>query len=248
VAGTRDRGSAPAPARRRLAGHRHHGPPPRSDGAEQMEWSRAVRGENAVTRLDRHFGELLQELRITQTGVQILFAFLLGLAFTPAFPHLSRGQHWLYLATLTFAGGSAAVLIAPVSHHRMVYERRLRADLVRMTDRFVRVGLVLLLIAMVGAVDLAASFVLGLWAAALAAGIAAVFAVCWYAVPLWSRRRTPVAEDGSEVRDVPVPATAVERPRPQSRPGGQVSRAAAGRRGSRGAAPRTAAFVASRNT
>lgn len=183
---------------RRLAGHRRsEDPSARADTSEDAEWSLAVRGESAVKRLDRHFGELLQELRITQTGVQILFAFLLGLAFTPAFPHLSRGQHAVYLTTLTFAAGSAAVLIAPVSHHRIVYGRRLRGDLVRMTDRFVRAGLVLLLIAMVGAVNLAASFVLGPWAAALAAGIAAGFAVCWYAVPLWYRGRTPgpAAED-----------------------------------------------------
>jgi hypothetical protein len=179
--------------RRRLAGHYRSGGVP-AGGDPTERWSLAVRGETAVRRLDRHFAELLQELRIAQTGVQILFAFLLGLAFTPAFPHLSRAQHLVYLATLAFAAASAAVLIAPVSHHRMVYRRRVRGDLVRMTDRFVRFGLVLLLIAMVGAVDLAATFVVGSWAAAVAAGIAAFFALCWYGVPLWHRGRTPAPD------------------------------------------------------
>jgi len=175
------------------------------DAAQQLEWSLTARGENEVKRLDRHFGELLQELRIAQTGVQILFAFLLGLAFTPAFPHLGTGQHAVYLATLGFSAAAAAVLIAPVSHHRMVYERRQRADLVRTTDWFVRAGLALLLIAMVGAVDLAASFVLGPWAAALAGGIAGVFAVCWYLVPLQRRRRRP-AEAGESGESPADPA------------------------------------------
>jgi len=194
---SRARAGGGALTRRRIAGHRRNADPAaHDDAAKQRDWSLAVRGENEIKRLDRHFGELLQELRIAQTGVQILFAFLLGLAFTPAFPHLSGGQQSVYLATLAFAAASAAVLIAPVSHHRMVYRRRLRDDLVHMTDRFVRAGLVLMLIAMVGAVDLAASFVLGPWAAALAGGIAAVFAICWYAVPLWRRSRT--VEDATD--------------------------------------------------
>lgn len=191
MTGLRVSRTAPAGVRRRVAGHRRHDDSPDSGVEQQLEWSLAARGESEVTRLDRHFTELLQELRIAQTGVQILFAFMLGLAFTPAFTNLAPSQHAVYLATLTVAAGSAAVLIAPVSHHRMVYGRRLRADLVRTTDKFVRTGLVLLLIAMIGAVDLAASFVLGPWAAALAGGIAAVFAACWYAVPLWLRARAP---------------------------------------------------------
>ena len=52
-----------------------------------------VRGETELQSLDRHFTELLQELRVAQTGVQILFVFLLGLAFTPRFPDLSAVRH-----------------------------------------------------------------------------------------------------------------------------------------------------------
>ncbi|MFI5695861.1 DUF6328 family protein [Kribbella sp. NPDC051586] len=37
--------------------------------------------EDSGERLDRHWDELLQELRLAQTGTQILFAFLLSIAF-----------------------------------------------------------------------------------------------------------------------------------------------------------------------
>ena len=56
---------------------------------DHAEWNHAVRGESELQAVDRRFSELLQELRVAQTGVQILFAFLLGLAFTPRFPSLT---------------------------------------------------------------------------------------------------------------------------------------------------------------
>jgi hypothetical protein len=60
---------------------------------DHAEWNHTVRGETELQSVDRHFTELLQELRVAQTGVQILFAFLLGLAFTPRFPDLSAVRH-----------------------------------------------------------------------------------------------------------------------------------------------------------
>jgi Family of unknown function (DUF6328) len=64
---------------------------------DQAEWNQAVRGETELETRDRQFTELVQEPRVAQTGVQILFAFLLGLAFTPAFPTSaapSRASTW----------------------------------------------------------------------------------------------------------------------------------------------------------
>jgi uncharacterized protein DUF6328 len=93
---------------------------------DQAEWNQAVRGETELETRDRQFTELVQEPRVAQTGVQILFAFLLGLAFTPRFPDLSRAQQGVYLATLVLAAVSAALLIAPVGYHRTVFRQRLR--------------------------------------------------------------------------------------------------------------------------
>jgi hypothetical protein len=84
----------------------------------QVEWNQVVRGETEIQAHDRQFGELLQELRVAQTGVQILFAFLLGLAFTPRFADLSGGQQGVYLVTLVLAAVSAALLwfVIPLVH------------------------------------------------------------------------------------------------------------------------------------
>jgi O-antigen/teichoic acid export membrane protein len=155
-----------------------------------------MRGESELQRIDRNFIELLQELRVAQTGVQILFAFLLGLAFTPRFAALPPVQYGVYLTTLVLSASSAALLIAPVSYHRTVFRRRLKAQLVQTGHRYAQAGLLLLMLALVGAVELAASLVLGGWAAALAAGLAAAFIVLWFVVPLRHRnlhRRHPRA-------------------------------------------------------
>ena len=156
---------------------------------DHSEWNHVMRGETELQSVDRHFNELLQELRVAQTGVQILFAFLLGLAFTPRFPDLTSGQHGIYLVTLVLSAVSAALLIAPVGYHRTVFRQRLRPQLVRTGHRYAVAGLVLLLLALVGAVHLAASFVLGAWASLLAAALAGLFVTLWFVVPLVHRVR-----------------------------------------------------------
>src|SRR5215212_6423679 len=156
---------------------------------DHAEWNHIARGETELQSDDRHFTELLQELRVAQTGVQILFAFLLGLAFTPRFPDLSPGQQTVYLTTLVLSAVSAALLIAPVGYHRIVFRQRLRPQLVTTGHRYAVVGLVLLLLALVGAVQLAASFVLGAWATLLAAALAGLFALLWFVIPLIHRIR-----------------------------------------------------------
>lgn len=82
------------------------------------------------------------------------------------------------------ASVSAALLIGPVGYHRTVFRRRLKAQLVATGHRYAIAGLVLLLLALVGAVQLAASFVLGAWATLLAAALATLFATLWFVVPL----------------------------------------------------------------
>jgi Family of unknown function (DUF6328) len=111
---------------------------------DHAEWNHIVRDETELQSVDRHFNELLQELRVAQTGVQILFAFLLGLAFSPRFPDLTGGQQATYLVTLVLSAVSAALLIAPVGYHRTVFRRRLRPQLVTTGHRYAIAGLILL--------------------------------------------------------------------------------------------------------
>jgi hypothetical protein len=160
-----------------------------SERVEQSNWNEVMRDETELQSVDRHFNELLQELRVAQTGVQILFAFLLGLAFTPRFPDLTTGQQGVYLVTLVLSAISAALLIGPVGYHRTVFRQRLRPQLVKTGHRYAIAGLVLLLLALVGAVQLAASFVLGAWASVLAAALAGLFATLWFLIPLFHRHQ-----------------------------------------------------------
>ena len=161
---------------------------PRLDNAD---WNLELRGENELQSVDRNFVELLQELRVAQTGVQILFAFLLGLAFTPRFAALSTWQHGVYLGTLVCSTLAAAFLIAPVGYHRMVFRRRLKYRLVETGHRFAVGGLVLLILSLVGGVDLAASTLIGPWASLLAAVLAGVFVAFWFVLPMRHRSSAP---------------------------------------------------------
>ncbi|HEX8859725.1 MAG TPA: DUF6328 family protein [Actinomycetes bacterium] len=156
---------------------------------DHSDWNYVMRGENELQTVDRHFTELLQELRVAQTGVQILFAFLLGLAFTARFADLSSVEQAVYLVTLVLSATSAALLIAPVSYHRTVFRQRLKSQLVSAGHRYAVVGLVLLMLALTGAVQLAASFVLGAWAALLAGALAGLFITLWFVIPLVHRMR-----------------------------------------------------------
>ncbi|MFN8082484.1 MAG: DUF6328 family protein [Kineosporiaceae bacterium] len=149
-----------------------------------------LRHETEAERLDRNYGELLQELRVAQTGVQILFAFLLSTAFTPRFAALTAGQRGLYVATLTLAAWSAAALIAPVMYHRLVFRRRLKDEIVEVTHRCAIVGLSLLLLCLVGALALAAGLVVGRWSITLAVVTGVAFSGLWFLLPLLHRRRS----------------------------------------------------------
>jgi hypothetical protein len=153
------------------------------------ELSARSRGESLDQLLDRNLAELLQELRVAITGVQVLFAFLLGLAFTQRFGTLDGFQVAVYTVTLLSTALATILLIAPVSFHRLVFRRRQKAALVVVADRMLMVGLGLLVLAITTGVLLIIDVVLGRWAGALGGGlVAAVGVLTWYVLPLWVRR------------------------------------------------------------
>src|SRR3954451_10011864 len=94
------------------------------------------RSETALERCDRNLVELLQEVRVAQTGVQILFAFLLAAPLTPRFPQLTEFQKLTYFATLLAAGGAAILLIAPTAYHRILFRLGDKEHLVVVANRF----------------------------------------------------------------------------------------------------------------
>lgn len=146
------------------------------------------REETEDERADRNFADLLQELRVAQTGVQFLFAFLLTLAFTQRFQAITSQQKVIYVGTLLATAVSSALLIGPVPLHRTLFRRGLKPRLVRGADRMARGGLAMLLVAINGAMLLILDVVLEGWLPyALAAGVLVWFVLVWYVVPLRTR-------------------------------------------------------------
>ncbi|HEY2601414.1 MAG TPA: DUF6328 family protein [Thermoleophilaceae bacterium] len=142
-------------------------------------------GESEWERLDHNMNELLQELRVSQTGVQILFAFLLALPFAQRFTEVTTFQRDVYFASLLLAGAASVFFIAPVSAHRLVFRRREKATLVASANWMAIAGLACLAVAIVCVILLIADFLFSAAVAAVSAGgIALMFAVLWYAVPL----------------------------------------------------------------
>jgi hypothetical protein len=147
------------------------------------------RGETLDQVLDRNVAELLQELRVAFTGVQILFAFLLSLAFTQRFADLGTVDLAVYTVALMSTALATMLFIAPVSFHRIVFRRRQKFALVIVADRLLVVGLALLIPAISSAVLLIMDVVLGRWQAILGSSLtASVGVLTWYVLPLALRR------------------------------------------------------------
>jgi hypothetical protein len=147
-------------------------------------------GEDKDTQLTRNLNELLQELRVMQTGVQILTGFLLTVPFTNRFPELTASQKWVYLAVLSGSVLTTALIVAPVGFHRTLFRQGEREWIVEATNRAAQNGLVALALTMSGVVWLVFDVVEGRPASYIAAGLAgALFAVLWGLLPIISRRR-----------------------------------------------------------
>jgi hypothetical protein len=144
--------------------------------------------ETVAERADRNFGDLLQELRVAQTGVQILFAFLLTLPLQARFEKLDDWEIAVFVTALLLSAGASVCLIAPVAYHRALFARKMKHQVVKAASRFAILGLALLAMAITCAVDLVLDLVLGRTPALLiAAGLAAVLFLTWAALPLSKR-------------------------------------------------------------
>lgn len=155
------------------------------------------RRESEAERLDRNYGELLQELRIAQTGIQILFAFLLGIAFQQRFTETDDVQRGMYIAALLCTGLATAFLIAPVPLHRFLFRQRRKDHIVAVTNRLALGGLIFLLLSVVCGVLLILDVVLDRSTAiVVSALLAVVFVTLWIVLPLHYRMQP--AGDGYE--------------------------------------------------
>ncbi|GAA3088927.1 DUF6328 family protein [Streptomyces roseofulvus] len=147
------------------------------------------RGESRAQRADRRWNELLQELRVAQTGTQILFGFLVAVVFQPRFAELGTTDRVIYVVTVCLGAATTGALVAPVAVHRLVAGRRLKPEAVSWAGRLTLVGVVLLYLTMVSTFLLIMRMVLddgiALW---LVVVMALWLALCWFVVPFIARR------------------------------------------------------------
>ena len=95
------------------------------------------RNETPQERLDRLWDDQLQELRVMQTGVQLLAGFLLTLPFQPTFGDLDAVQRGIFLGLVMTAALTTLSVITAVSVHRRLTGQHVK-------DRVVGVGAVAL--------------------------------------------------------------------------------------------------------
>jgi len=160
------------------------------------------RHETPDERADRNWNELLQELRVTQTGVQLLTGFLLTLPFQSRFEELDDVQVGIYLTLVLLAALTTILVIAPVSLHRLLFQRHMKMVTVRTGHRIALAGLTSLALVVVGTVLLVFDVVVGRSTAFAVAGAVLVLVIIgWLVAPLaFGRRAAREEEDVLERR------------------------------------------------
>jgi len=140
--------------------------------------TREDEGERRHEKLDRELMELLDELRVALPGVQVLFAFLLTVAFSQGFAKMTVTQRNVYFATLLTTAATTAFLMAPTAFHRLRWRRSDKERLLTFGNRMAIMGIALLAVSVCGAVFFARI------AVSVAAAAGALFAGLWFVFPL----------------------------------------------------------------
>ena len=145
-------------------------------------------GEDPQERLNRELIELLNELRVTLPGVQVLFAFLLAVPFTNRFTRLTDLQRDVFFASLVCTMIGTALLIAPSAYHRLRWRQHDKEQMLRTSNRLSIAGTVALAGAMTTAMFVISDVLYdSTLTAFFTAATAAIFAWFWYGLPLMRR-------------------------------------------------------------
>lgn len=163
---------------------------------DDADWNYAARRETPTARLDRNWDDLLQELRVAQTGVQLFTGLLLTVPFQARFADLTPHQRALYLVILGLSVLATGLLLSPVVLHRVLFRQHARRILVSVGQRCALAGLGALGLAVVGVAALIFDVVVG-GPAGVVAGVVVfvVFAGLWGVGPLLVRGRVIAAEE-----------------------------------------------------
>jgi hypothetical protein len=150
----------------------------------------AIRQETEAERADRNWSDLVQELRVAQTGVQVLAGFLLTLPFTATFFHISERHRLIYLVAFSLAVITVSLMTAPVALHRVLFGHHEKDTLVRVGAVFAKTGMAMMGLTLVSVVVLIFGVVVNDTAGVIAGVVAvAVYGLVWVVVPLAVLRR-----------------------------------------------------------
>nr|WSW71129.1 DUF6328 family protein [Streptomyces sp. NBC_00995] len=150
-----------------------------------------VAEEDPRERVNRRWNEILQETRVAQTGIQILFGFLLSVAFTQRFERLGDFDHRVYVVTVVLGAAAIGALIAPVALHRFLSGSQMKDEVVAIAARFMVCGMVLLALTIGCTLLLLLHTVLtDLLAEILVGTVMAWFAAAWFVFPLVLKMRS----------------------------------------------------------
>ncbi|MCX5144586.1 MULTISPECIES: DUF6328 family protein [unclassified Streptomyces] len=182
---------ASAPAAEGVSRERTH--PPADENAGNPK---GIEEEDPRERVNRRWNEILQETRVAQTGIQILFGFLLSVAFTQRFERLGDFDHRVYVITVVLGAAAIGALIAPVALHRFLSGSRMKDEVVAVAGRFMVCGMVLLALTIGCTLLLLLHTVLtDLLAEILVGAVMAWFAGAWFVLPLILKMRSGRRDD-----------------------------------------------------
>ena len=149
------------------------------------------RDESLNERMDRNWNEILQELRVTQTGTQIFTGFLLTIAFQTRFTDLTTFQVRVYLVLVISSVLTTAFGLAPVSLHRGLFRKGAKMIIVETAHIIMRITLVGVAVMLIGTVLLIFDLVVGRQVALILAGVTLLVVIIIAVLPtiLRSSRR-----------------------------------------------------------
>lgn len=139
-----------------------------------MSASADGRDESDEERLDRKWNDMLQELRVMQTGVQLLAGILLTLPFQQTFADLDDFQRTLYLGLVVTAAVTTALVLTPVAIHRRLAGHHIKERLITSAHLLMMAVLGMLALLIIAMVVFVFDVVVGDTAAAVAGACVAL--------------------------------------------------------------------------
>jgi hypothetical protein len=158
--------------------------------AQREQHARDDRDETPDEQLDRNTIELLNELRVAGTGIQVMFAFLLVVPFNAGWSTTTSFERAVYFVTLALVALATFLLMAPPVHHRLLFRQHEKPYLIAVANKLAIAGLALLALGFTGIMVLLSDYVVGGDAPIVAGALTlAITGGLWFALPLLRRGR-----------------------------------------------------------